>query len=86
MRHSICRGDRERDDWVLGLACAPVGSLLVSSGADGKVLRWDASKGELMSQLVDLHVPVWALAYDKKGRFLFAIADDDRVLIWGVTP
>lgn len=74
----------QHQDWVLDLAYSPQGTILASSSADGLVLLWDPHKGELITTINHLNVPARGVSFDRSGRYLVTVTDDDQVYIRGL--
>ncbi len=70
------------DATVTGLAFDPLGTDLVSSGADRRVLRWDSATGNLLARLRGHQSDVFAVAFSPDGRHVAAGAWDGTLLVF----
>lgn len=67
------------DDWVTDAAFGPVGTLLASVGADGRLVLWDPGETSDPLERVDLGAPLTTLGWSPDGRAV-AVGGQDGVL------
>lgn len=70
---------------VRGLAFAPNGKQLVSSGVDHSVNLWDIGAAKMITSLGSHPKPTTSCAYSSDGKMLASTADDGTVKIWAAS-
>jgi WD40 repeat protein len=68
---------------VTGAAWSPDGSRIVTVGADGKLLVWDAADGDLVAQL-EHGEPLADVVFTADGAGLVVLASSGSVWVWDV--
>lgn len=69
------------DDWVTAAAFSPVGPMLASAGADGRLALWDPAQTADPLERVELGGPLGALAWRPDGRALVTGGRDGLVTV-----
>jgi WD40 repeat protein len=67
---------------VTALAFSPDGAILVSAGADGRVLAWDIKAGGASHRCPALEGKVFAVAYAPDGKRFASAGSDGLVRVW----
>ncbi|MCA9609389.1 MAG: protein kinase [Myxococcales bacterium] len=72
----------EHADWVYDVLPSPDGAWIVTAGADGRVLVWDAREGRLHRSLSGHEGTVFQVALRADGRELATSGYDGTVRLW----
>ncbi len=70
---------------VWELDFSPDGTLLVSGGADGKVLLWSVADGSLVRTLRDGGPAIFTIRFSGDGKLIAAGGGEDQIQVWDVT-
>ena len=76
------------NDWITSLAFEPIHGYLISSGKDGRVIRWDLTtfiqdSRQPSSQVLTVQgSPVWSLTCSPDGSWLVTGGEGHRALVW----
>jgi len=69
---------------LTSLKFADQGRILLSSGDDGLILKWDWLKGALLDIIKESKTPVWDLITNQEGNILSARVDDNDLTLWNL--
>jgi WD40 repeat protein/energy-coupling factor transporter ATP-binding protein EcfA2 len=71
-------------DSINEMVFAPGGRLLITAGADGKVLEWDLASRKVVHQMRGLSGSVNTIKLSPDGKTMAAGGDGDRIYIWDI--
>ena len=66
------------------LVFSPDGRVLVSTGADARVIEWNSATGQPIQTLTGHGGPVTGAAFSRDGRTLFTVSTDGAIFEWAL--
>ncbi|MDR3637088.1 MAG: WD40 repeat domain-containing protein [Isosphaeraceae bacterium] len=77
---------RAHAGWIRSVAVSPDGALVATAGNDRRVKVWSCADGSLVHDLPAHSKPVYRVAFDPSGKFLFSADLQGLVVQWDHKP
>ena len=81
----ICDPLRGHADKITSIAFSAEGTLIASASGDGKIIMWDAVRGQIIRSLEGHTATVTSVAFSPTGNQVVSASEDNTIRIWNVT-